>query len=294
METKENFQEELISEENHKKNYEAYELFEKHMHFMTDSRKISIQAKGLFDILYRHAGAKLYAMLSLNTLKKKTGWTIPTIRKYMKELVKASIVKIVHQVRKDGGYGCNRYYLSTDIKDWFRPEDYAENPMYKSVEKENPKKQKKKEKTENKSCTENDSCEQQPVSAPASVTSQNDTSAYPMEFIEEHYEFDILFEKADDWNLKKYEIECIKGIMYDVLNASDKKEFTIKGSKFQANVIKSRFLKLTKYHILSTLKKFAEISSTVRDYTGYLITMLYESYYFNELNENTHVRQSGT
>lgn len=270
--------EELSSKENQKRKYEHWELFEKDMHFVTDTQKVSACAKLVFSFLRRFGGEKHCAIISLKTLAKKLGWTIPTVMKYIKELIEANIVRKERTVRADGGHGCNRYYLSFDLNDWFREEDFEAFPKYRKDFGENGKnrdneipEQKESKATSSASATTTTDVTLQPE--PNEVNTCKDT--YSLDFIKEHYNIEWLKENCFRWGINKHEVEATEQVLFDVLNTKSSYTFKIKGREIVANIVKSQFLKLNSYSISYSLKKIAQCKNAVADYTGYLISTLY-------------------
>lgn len=270
--------EEISSGENQKRKYEHWELFEKDMHFVTDTQKVSACAKLVFSFLRRFGGEKHCATISLKTLAKKLRWTVPTVMKYINELIEANIVRKERTIRADGGHGCNRYYLSFDLNDWFTEEDFEAFPKYRKNFGENRESHNETipEQKENKAAS----------SVPATSTSDfvshqksdeanacNDT--YSLDFIKEHYNIEWLKENCFKWDINKHEVEATEQVIYDVLNTQNSHIFKIKGRELAANIVKSQFLKLNSYSISYSLKKIAQCKNAVADYTGYLISTLY-------------------
>ena len=228
------------------------QLFEKDYHYITESDKVPPYAMRTFRMLMRFRGANEYCFPSHKTLSKKLGVTVQTVIRHINALVEAGVLEVHHQIRSDGGWGSNRYYLKTDFLSWITPKMLADKscPFYKqyydiltasdSNAEENT--------SDKESCTEK-------VTAPAGNSSENTANVYDADFLEKQYKLSELREEAEGDTYTAEMVDLMEHILLDVLNSDSHKVYNVKSLK-PAVVVKSVFLKMTKFDILSTMREY--------------------------------------
>ena len=95
---------------------------------------------------------------------------------------------------------------------------------------------------------------------------------YSKEFIEKHYDYDIL---AHDFPDKITEIDYIFKILYDTLNGSSE-TIRVQRQDRPREVVVSQLLKLDHMKLMYVLDKYAEQTGRIINPKSYLLTQLYD------------------
>lgn len=248
-------------------------LFERNYHYIADSNKIPRYVVATVQKLLRYQGANEYCFPSLKTLARDLKVSVQTVLKHIRILKEAGVLKVVQQVREDGGWGNNRYYLKTDFLSWVTQEmlEDESRPYYKAYYDEL---------TANSSADADIYTEKEIVHTENILGTAN-ANIYDAEFVEEQYRLSELRADAKDDSYTTDLVDLMEDILLDVLNASDDKLFNVKSLK-PAIVVKSVFLKMNKFNILATLRKFADYLKSGKEvkYSQkcFLISMLYNNF----------------
>ena len=256
------------------------QLFEKDYHYITESDKVPPYAMRTFRMLMRFRGANEYCFPSHKTLSEKLGVTVQTVIRHINVLEEAGVLEVRHQIRSDGGWGSNRYYLKTDFLSWITPKMLADKscPFYKqyydiltasgSNAEENT--------SDKESCTKKET-------ALAGNSSENTANVYDADFLEEQYKLSELRDEAEGDTYTAEMVDLMEHILLDVLNADNHKVYNVKSLK-PAVVVKSVFLKMTKIDILSTMREYVSykrnLASGKKIYSPakFIISMLYNNF----------------
>lgn len=249
-------------------------LFERNYHYISDSNKIPRYVVATVQKLLRYQGANKYCFPSLKTLARDLNVSVQTVLKHIRILKEAGVLKVVQQVREDGGWGNNRYYLKTDFLSWVTKEmlEDESRPYYKAYYDEL---------TANSSADADIYTEKEIVHENISGTAN--ANIYDAEFVEEQYRLSELRADAKDDSYTPDLVDLMEDILLDVLNASDDKIFNVKSLK-PAVVVKSVFLKMSKFDVLSTMREYVSyvqnLASGKKIYsqTRFITSMLYNNF----------------
>lgn len=255
------------------------QLFEKDYHYITESDKVPPYAMRTFRMLMRFRGANEYCFPSHKTLSKKLGVTVQTVIRHINALVEAGVLEVHHQIRSDGGWGSNRYYLKTDFLSWITPKMLADKscPFYKQYYDILTASGSNSETADGKSCTEK-------VTTPEADSSGTaNTNVYDAKFVDEHYKLSELREEAEGDTYTAEMVDLMEHILLDVLNSDSHKVYNVKSLK-PAVVVKSVFLKMTKFDILSTMREYVAYvknlpsGKKICSPAKFIISMLYNNF----------------
>jgi len=101
---------------------------------------------------------------------------------------------------------------------------------------------------------------------------EKDFSMYE-QLIKENIEYDIL---SSDTRISHEKLDEIVEIMLDTLCSSNE-TITISGNKYQAEIVKSRFLKINSSHILYAFDCLSQNTTKVRNIKKYIMAVLYNA-----------------
>ena len=255
------------------------DLYEKTYHYITDSDKVPRYVEPTVSRLLRYQGAKEYCFPSLKTLARDLNVSVQTVLNHIRILKEAGVLKVVQQINSNGGWGNNRYYLKTDFLSWVTPQMLADErrPYYKArYDKLTASGSNAEEKFDKESCTEKET-------APAGNNSENTANVYDADFLEEQYKLSELREEAEGDTYTAEMVDLMEHILLDVLNSDSHKVYNVKSLK-PAVVVKSVFLKMTKFDILSTMREYVAYvknlpsGKKICSPAKFIISMLYNNF----------------
>lgn len=214
---------------------------------------ISVCAKHVYLFLLKHLNGKTGECYpSVKRLAKESGYCIITVRKAIKELENAGLIKKISR------------FLSGDLGGRQTSNQYNILNVFK------PTKTK-----ETSAASKNDLSEQ-----PKNIHSRpEEMEEWTLDKIRDYYEFDILENECKDRKLNKSLIPAVAGALHEVLNTGKDRKIFINGSSISSETVKEVYKSLTWQELIYVINNYSHVTHKITNQMSYIKTMLYRAKY---------------
>jgi len=251
-----------------------------------ESDVLDFYEKMVFIALKKFADNNSQCFPSLKKLVSFTGLSKRKIQDILKTLEKKNVIQIEKRNKSDGGFTSNLYTLH-DFKELWNADnnedmttiinEYEEERIIQILKNKGYKVTKEKE-PDNTAPTKEQYQQAPELTQFDIVNSTTDskksqTERYTIEQIQQIYDYDVML--IDRPHMRD-NIDSVINVLHNALNTT-KDTIRIAGEDKPAMVVVGKLMKIDKDCIIYAIEKYQEQTDRIKNPTGYMLTLLYNS-----------------